>query len=142
MEIKYYLAYGSNLNLFQMRLRCPNAKPIGSSFLEGYELAFKGSSNSGVLTIEENPNSKIPIGVWEITTQCERALDIYEGYPALYRKEVWQVEMNGKLVEALIYIMNGNRELQSPSKRYLDIVLEGYQNFNFDRISVDKALNK
>ena len=25
---KYYLAYGSNLNLEQMAFRCPNAKPI------------------------------------------------------------------------------------------------------------------
>ncbi len=29
MEKKYYLAYGSNLNIRQMRYRCPGAKPIG-----------------------------------------------------------------------------------------------------------------
>ena len=31
---KYYLAYGSNLNLSQMAYRCPNAKPIGTINLD------------------------------------------------------------------------------------------------------------
>ena len=41
--MKYYLAYGSNLNVRQMMHRCPGAKPVGKMVLEGYELLFKGS---------------------------------------------------------------------------------------------------
>lgn len=43
MEKRYYIAYGSNLNVRQMRMRCPSARIIGTSKLNDYELLFKGS---------------------------------------------------------------------------------------------------
>ena len=45
MERRYYIAYGSNLNVQQMRWRCPNARIIGTSELKDYRLMFKGSKN-------------------------------------------------------------------------------------------------
>ena len=30
---KYYIAYGSNLNVEQMRYRCPDAKIVGTSVI-------------------------------------------------------------------------------------------------------------
>ena len=33
--MKYYLAYGPNLNLVQMRQRCPNARVVGYTYLFG-----------------------------------------------------------------------------------------------------------
>ena len=59
--MKYYLAYGSNLNKEQMAYRCPGAIPVGTMMLEGYELLFRAP---GVLTIEENAEGKVPIGIW------------------------------------------------------------------------------
>jgi len=55
MEVKkYYLAYGSNLNLTQMKHRCPKAKPIGTINLNGYRLVYKGSAEGySYLTIEK-----------------------------------------------------------------------------------------
>ena len=49
---KYYLAYGSNLNLRQMALRCHTAKPVGTAVIKDYELLFKGSKTGAYLTIE------------------------------------------------------------------------------------------
>ena len=46
--MKYYLAYGSNLNKEQMQKRCPGAVPVGTMTLKGFELKFKGP-----LTIEK-----------------------------------------------------------------------------------------
>ena len=43
MERRYYIAYGSNLNVRQMKFRCPTARIIGTSFINDYELLFKGS---------------------------------------------------------------------------------------------------
>ena len=40
--MKLYGAYGSNLNLKQMRRRCPNSYPLYSFYLDNFELAFKG----------------------------------------------------------------------------------------------------
>ena len=44
MKYKKYLygAYGSNLNIGQMGVRCPNAEPVGSLVLHGWELKFRG----------------------------------------------------------------------------------------------------
>lgn len=33
MQTNLYLAYGSNLNLEQMRYRCPDAKVVGYTYL-------------------------------------------------------------------------------------------------------------
>lgn len=38
--MKYYLAYGSNLNLVQMFRRCPYARVIGHTSLPGMRLVF------------------------------------------------------------------------------------------------------
>ena len=43
MKEKLYLAYGSNLNIVQMIIRCPDAKFYGTAEIKDYELLFKGS---------------------------------------------------------------------------------------------------
>ncbi len=40
---KYYLAYGSNLNVQQMKYRCPDAKTVGTAWIHGNQLMLKGS---------------------------------------------------------------------------------------------------
>ena len=81
MEKRYYIAYGSNLNVRQMRRRCPSARIIGTSALKDYELLFKGSKTGSYLTIEKCETGKVPIVIWEVTAQDEKALARYEGYP-------------------------------------------------------------
>ena len=39
--MKYYFAYGSNLNLEQMKTRCENAIKVGKGILPDYELEFR-----------------------------------------------------------------------------------------------------
>ena len=82
MANKLYVAYGSNLNLTQMAHRCPNAKVVGKGILKDYQLTFRH-----VATIEPEKGAETPVGVWEITPACEKALDIYEGYPRMYDGE-------------------------------------------------------
>ena len=79
---KLYIAYGSNLNKDQMKLRCPNAEPLDKLILKGWKLVFKG-----VADIIKDEKSEVPIGIYKITERCERALDRYEGYPILYQKK-------------------------------------------------------
>ncbi len=40
---RLYVAYGSNLNLEQMAIRCPTAKVEGAIMLRNWRLAFKDS---------------------------------------------------------------------------------------------------
>ena len=51
MSKRLYVAYGSNLNVEQMRLRCPSARIIGTAEINNYELLFKGSLIVNVLVL-------------------------------------------------------------------------------------------
>ena len=129
---KLYLAYGSNLNLAQMANRCPTARVIGSSEMKGWRLLFKGSRTGAVATVEPDRGSFVPVLVWEITPADEAALDRYEGWPFLYRKEMVKVKINGKSVKAMVYIMNEGRPTGQPSCYYYSVILEGYKAAGFD----------
>ena len=61
---KFYLAYGSNLNVKQMQFRCPDAVVAGTAVIPDYELLFKGSLTGAYLTIEPKQGSMVPVGVW------------------------------------------------------------------------------
>ncbi len=80
MGKRFYIAYGSNLNVRQMRMRCPGARIIGTSEIKDYRLLFKGSMTGFYLTIEPEAKASVPVAVWEVTADDERALDHYEGW--------------------------------------------------------------
>ena len=141
---KYYIAYGSNLNIRQMRYRCPGAKPIGISAIPDYELLFKGSKTGAHLTIEPKDGGLVPVAVWEVTADDEKHLDIYEGYPNFYYKK--EVRLPVKLASgktrkltAFVYIMHEERSLGIPSLAYIRTCEEGYRNFGFDLKYLDRA---
>ncbi len=138
MEKRYYLAYGSNLNVQQMLMRCPTARIIGTSVIKDYRLMFKGSQTGSYLTIEPAVGSEVPVGVWAVTEACERSLDRYEGFPNFYYKKELTLPIigirTGKVRQrnAFVYIMHEDRRLGIPSELYLQTCVEGYHNFGFD----------
>lgn len=137
---KYYLAYGSNLNLSQMAYRCPSAKPIGTINLEGYRLAFRGGDNGyAYLTIEPDENSSIPMGLFELSFFDIKNLDVYEGYPDFYYKDTIPVKVGDKNIRALIYIMNKGFDYHLPSYKYIKTCIEGYRDFGFNPELLKKA---
>ena len=69
---RYYIAYGSNLNVQQMRYRCPGARVVGISVIKGYELLYKGSKTGSYLTIEKKEGSTVPVVIWEVTESDEK----------------------------------------------------------------------
>lgn len=144
--MKYYFAYGSNLNIRQMSLRCPTAWPVGTAILKGWRLVYKGSLTGAYLTIERCRNSYVPLGVWAVSDSDERALDRYEGYPRFYFKKAFQLPVIGMDGEdlgkktGLIYIMNPQRTYALPSMPYIRTCQEGYKDFGFKRKILDEAL--
>ena len=136
---KLYAAYGSNLNLKQMANRCPTARVLGGSALTGWRLLFRGEHANAVATVEPCAGSRVPVLVWEITPADEAALDRYEGYPFLYRKERVKVKLDGKTVTAMVYLMNDGRPLAQPSCYYYTSILEGYKSAGFDTDILKKA---
>lgn len=140
MKRKLYIAYGSNMDTRQMAVRCPKAKLIGTSEVEGYRLLFKGSKTGAYATIEKAEEYKVPVLVWEITEEDERNLDRYEGYPNFYYKKDVSVSVNGKQKKAMAYIMDERRTLGEPRYWYYEVMEDAYLKFHFDLGILEKAL--
>ena len=51
MAKRFYIAYGSNLNLPQMRGRCPGATVVGTAIIKDSRLLFRGSKTGSYLTV-------------------------------------------------------------------------------------------
>jgi hypothetical protein len=70
--------------------------------------------------------------VWDIQPQDEAALDRYEGFPFLYRKEMMTVAINGRPLDAMVYIMNKTgRPIGTPSEYYYGVIMTGYRAAGF-----------
>jgi hypothetical protein len=136
---RLYIAYGSNLNLEQMSQRCPTAQAVGTSVMKNWRLLFRGGLRSAVATVERFRGSFVPILVWQLQPQDEAALDRYEGWPHLYHKEILRIRLNGKTVEAMIYIMNEIQPYGLPSPYYFNTIREGYISSDFDIGILEKA---
>ena len=147
MTKRYYIAYGSNLNIDQMSYRCPGARVVGTSKIPDFQLLFKGSKSGAYLTIEPKKGARVPVAVWEVTADDELSLDRYEGYPNFYYKTEVEIpvicisDRRVRKLKAFIYIMHEEREIGVPSQRYVDICLDGYEAFGFDENYLYEALN-
>jgi len=137
---KLYIAYGSNLNLPQMKNRCPTAKPVGTAEIKNYELLFRGSKTGAYATIEPREGSSVPGLLWMIKEKDEIALDRYEGYPRLYEKESMELELNGEMVSAFVYVMTEGHRYGMPSDSYRNTIEEGYKSAEFDSELLERAI--
>ena len=144
---KLYLAYGSNLSLEQMALRCPDALPVGTAEISGYHLLFKGSGTGSYLTIEPKRRAKVPVAVWQVSEADEKRLDRYEGYPKFYYKKELDLNAASLLdpdlkmkIHAFVYIMHEDHECGCPTGFYYQTCFDGYRRFGFDPLFLDKAL--
>ena len=106
-----------------MRERCPKARPLETRVLENWELCFKG-----VADIFPSENSNVNVGVYEITKECENALDYYEDYPNLYRKKY--LSLDGYKEPVLTYVMNPGYGIGPPSTLYFNAIKDGYKDWN------------
>lgn len=146
MVKRYYIAYGSNLNIRQMQMRCPGSRIIGTSVIENYELLFKGSKTGSYLTIEPREGGRVPVAAWEVTESDELALDRYEGYPDFYYKAEMKLPIKGirtgkiRVRDVFVYIMHEERPLGLPSDYYVRTCLEGYRSFGFDTEYIFEAV--
>ena len=103
--------------------RCPKANYLGNTVLKDWRLMFKS-----VATIEKDLGKYVPVGVFKITIECEKALDIYEDYPHLYDKKELDIILDGIQVTAMTYVMVAKYGIAPPSRKYFNVISEGYKN--------------
>lgn len=148
MAKRYYLAYGSNLNMEQMKYRCPAAKAVGTAVLANNTLTFRGSGSGYYLSVDPKIGGKVPVGVWEVTAADEAALDRYEGFPRFYSKAEVTLDVTplqgGRPArkKAFYYFMNEGSRLGLPSEFYLETCLQGYKDFGFDKRFLKRAVER
>ena len=124
-----YFAYGSNMNYTQMRRRCPGATPVGVALIKGQKLVFRN-----VADIIPDKGQSVQGVIWKITDKCLKALDKYEGFPRLYGRKNYTAILvdEGRKVKVMAYFMQKGPKLSPPSRGYLHIIKEGYEQFDID----------
>lgn len=146
MANRYYIAYGSNLSIEQMKVRTPDAVIAGTGMLKDWRLLFRHFA-----TIKKCKGFSVPVLVWKISAQDERNLDRYEGYPCFYVKKnltLAVTSLDGQRlgeITAMVYIMTrkatearGVNPL--PSKYYYSVLDAGYKTFGFDGKILNEAV--
>lgn len=119
-----YVAYGSNMNLEQMKFRCPKSKVLGVGILKGWKLVF--NIHADILETK-NQKDEVPVLVWDVPSEDFKTLDIYEGFPKYYIRKKVDVQYNGKTIKAIVYVMNNDRKgIALPFKQYYDTIKVGY----------------
>jgi len=102
--------------------------------LHNYNLTFR--SKYGAADIEKKKDKKVYGALYIISKSAERKLDVYEEYPTLYKKMFFKHQ--GKKI--MTYIMSKKSKLVPPTKRYLDIIKQGYKDCKINIKSLNTAL--
>lgn len=135
---RLYFAYGSNISISQMKVRCPQAKPMFKATLYNARMEFKTFAN---VVYEKKRRSFVKGVVYEVTQECIRSLDIYEGAPRFYKKAKCVVEGPlHKYYDAFIYVMQPYvRDYELPSQEYLNIICQGYDEWKMSTMPISRA---
>ena len=121
-----YFAYGSNLNLFQMKRRCKDSIFLKKINLKDFRLTFRSKYRAA--DIEPKKSSIVPGGLFDISKSDEKKLDLYEDYPILYKK--FYFTYYGKQV--MTYTMVKKSTFRFPTERYLNVIKKGYIDCKLD----------
>ena len=124
-----YFAYGSNMNISDMQQRCPGITCIGKFRLEGFRLVFNFHAN-----IMPTTGCSVYGGLWHITKDHEKTLDLYESYPSYYNKYYYRDAI-------MFYRMRAASEnLKPPAMSHLKTIIQGYKDFGFTQDDFEESL--
>ena len=121
-----YFAYGSNMNIEQMKRRCPGASLKEQGYILNWRYFINGNGYAG---IERWEGSIVFGGIWELQDFHWVSLDQYEAVDqGFYQKVKVKVSagdlVRSKEVDASLYLSN-NYEYGKPSSAYQKIVMQG-----------------
>lgn len=127
-----YFAYGSNMDVEQMRDRCPGAEILSTAVLPDYKFALDSKGCATVIPCE----GKEVYGVlWSINREDERALDRYEGVAeGCYGKEMLKVCCEGYLSKfpVLVYVSRRGENNGERKDGYINKIVAAAARLSFD----------
>jgi gamma-glutamylcyclotransferase (GGCT)/AIG2-like uncharacterized protein YtfP len=140
MTVKYF-AYGSNLDLLQMKNRCPSSELISKGMLPDYRLTFNkysGGWNGGVADVVQHAGSEVWGLVFEISDSDLDRLDSYEGYhkdrTSLYKR--WKAVIDtpdGQVRDVWVYTVVEKEKFVQPTFEYLQIIRDAAVGWDFPK---------
>src|SRR5579884_4304702 len=96
-----YFAYGSNLCVRQMALRCPDAADPRPAVLSDHDWLI---NQRGVATVEPFAGTQVHGVLWQISDHDLATLDSAEGVPVRYRRDLLTVSTDDGPSDAWVYI--------------------------------------
>lgn len=127
-----YFAYGANVNIEDMSYRCPGARPLGAFELRDWQLEFYTHA-----TIEERAGSRVHGVLWNLTEDCERSLDMFEGFPHYYTKRTWSQDGHW----FFFYEMTSPKK-GTPGVGYIQGIAEGYHRWQLPPKLLQEAIDR
>lgn len=98
-------AYGSNMDLAAMRVRCPGSRPLGVARLARHRFVIL---RSGYASVARDPRGTVWGLLWDLALADVPALDRYEGVASgLYVKAQQPVLTGAGPKRALVYLGRG-----------------------------------
>jgi gamma-glutamylcyclotransferase len=138
-----YFAYGSNMNLAQMKERCPGGRFLKPVVLEGHRFVYDGYSvarEGATGNIVPSEVDSVRGALFEITERDKLALDSHEGYPKTYDRREFDVrDADGNSYRAVAYFRTG-RAPGKPHPNYEKIILDGARDCRLPEDYIDKYL--
>ena len=127
--MEMYFAYGSNLDLKQVRQRCggKDVKKISIGYLPNHRLAFTqyyAEWGGGVADVVKSPGDTVWGILYELSNHALELLDTFEGYPYDYtRTKHTIINPEGNGLEAWVYLVKRkDGDFIPPSNKYLEII--------------------
>lgn len=126
----YYFAYGSNLDLMQMQMRCPGAQFVSTARLDDHKICFPRKSfvrDCAVISVEAAPGESVWGALYEIDAADLARLDEREGFSQKRDRDknphnritVTVERSDEKSVSAETYVATPSEEPGLPSPHYI-----------------------
>lgn len=136
--MKFYAAYGSDMNAREMKKKCPGAIAFAKSWIHDHHLVFQGYRDDAQANVIPAEGYDVPVIIWCINEYHEKELDFIKAVRGYEKSEI-TLEVDGKLEKCVIYI-RGSEPFGIPLDRYLRTIAEAYNDFNFDIRILNEAV--
>jgi hypothetical protein len=142
MNEKYYFAYGSNLNIFQMMKRVGEWKTSKRAYLEGHKLVFNVESprwGGYAANIKETGSNmdKVHGVVYLLKEEKISVMTSYERISPVYLNV--KSEDGSVINDVAVYRWNKNKSSSNPPIVYGNTIIEGLEQHGYPQDIIEKV---
>ena len=129
--MRYYFAYGSNMDFDQLKERCPSAQFVSIGYLKDHALKFTIYSPvrfCGCADIVFSQDCLVFGVVYKLSEDDLRKLDYFENVPHSYVRVKRNI-MVGNIAQLIDTYTVLSKDKHTPSKKYMRHLISGAKKF-------------